>query len=91
MTHETFCDLIADATGLTRKDVHAVFRTAAVVVTGQLAAPPRRFRLAGIGVFAVRLCRARFAVNPRTRKPMTVPARRKVVFRASPKLRKAVR
>lgn len=47
----------------------------------------RRLSLPGFGTFKVRARKERMGLNPQTKKPIKISARRVVIFKASPVLR----
>jgi len=79
---------VAEATGLTRNEVAAVFEGILKMIENELAkggiVELRRF-----GTFRCVKRAARQAVNPRTGQPVQVPAKTIPVFKPSPKLRQA--
>lgn len=81
---------VADATGLTRAEVSAVFEGALKMIESELAhggtVELRRF-----GTFRCVKRAARRAVNPRTGQPVKVDERVVPAFKPSPKLREAVK
>jgi DNA-binding protein HU-beta len=50
----------------------------------------KRFWVPGFGTFTVRRRKPRSGFNPRTNKPMTIPAARTVGFRPAPQLKKGL-
>jgi nucleoid DNA-binding protein len=90
MNRADIVETVADAIGLTRAEVSAVFESALKLIEQDLArggtVELRRF-----GTFKCVQRAARQAVNPRTGQPVKVPARVIPTFKPSPKLRNAVK
>jgi len=89
MTKAKLIDAVAQSASLPREDVaHTID-----LVFEQIASAIRRdkrFGIHGFGTFSVRQHRRRKGFNPRTLKPMRIPAFKTVGFRASPKLTKGI-
>ena len=89
MTKTQLIDVVAQSAGLPKE---TVARTIDLTFDhiGRAIRREKRFALAGFGTFSVRRHKPRDGVNPRTLKPMKIPALRTVGFRAAPKLKKGL-
>ena len=80
---------IATQTGLTQKKSAEVLEATLVTIRQSLS-EGNEVRLVGFGSFKVRRSAARKGVNPRDRKPLTVPAKNRVRFSPGKELSDAV-
>ncbi len=78
---------IALETGLSQADVKAVVDATFKTITETTAAG-ETVNIHGVGKFLTSHRSARNGVNPKTRQPISVPAKDVLVFRASPALNK---
>ncbi|MFW6014885.1 MAG: HU family DNA-binding protein [bacterium] len=97
MTKTELIDVIAEKTGLTKKDsgeaVNAVFDTVVEHLSGEVSkdADDRdNVQIIGFGTFEVRDRSARKGRNPQTGEEITIPARTVPVFRAGKSFKDAV-
>jgi nucleoid DNA-binding protein len=80
---------IAKQADLSQKVAGEVFDATLTAIKEALQAG-EEIRLVGFGTFAVRESAARAGVNPRTREPMTIPAKERVRFSPGKELAEAV-
>ncbi len=89
MTKAELIDVVTQNSSLPRKEVartiNLVFEQIAIALRRD-----KRFGISGFGTFSVRRHKARKGVNPRTLKPMRIPALRTIGFQPSPKLKKGI-
>lgn len=85
MNKRELVDQIANKAGLTKKEAQAAL-DAFLEVTAQTLAKGEPVRLVGFGTFTVVKRAARTGRNPRTGKPLKIPARQVVKFRPSLKV-----
>lgn len=78
--------LIAEETGLTQREAEAALN-ALIEGTMDALAEGESVKLSGFGSFNVRERKERQGVNPQTGAPITIPASKAVVFRASKALK----
>ena len=81
--------VVAEKSGMSKKDTERVVSTALETITASLAAGDR-VQLSGFGIFEVKERTARVGRNPRTGKTMSIPATRTPAFKASKALKDAV-
>ena len=81
---------VADETEQTQVVVAAVLHAVGIAITRALQAG-EKVSLPHLGKFKVRNAAARVGSNPRTGKPISIPAKRKPIFSASKDLCAAVR
>lgn len=89
MNKSELIDKVAEKAGVTKKDAAAAVQATFDAISGALERG-ERVRLVGFGSFDTRLKGERTYVNPQTKKPMTVPASRQVVFHAGKELKEQV-
>lgn len=89
MTKTDLIDKIAEKTGLTKKDSGKALDAFIEAVKEALAAGDK-VQIVGFGSFEVRQRAARKGLNPQTKSPIDIPARRVPVFKAGKDLRDAV-
>jgi DNA-binding protein HU-beta len=89
MTKLQFIDTVARAAKLPQ-DVtgHCIDATFDQIV--RIIRKEKRFWMPGFGTFTVRRRKARKGFNPRTNKPMMIPAARFIGFRPAPQLKKGL-
>ena len=80
---------IAKQADVSQKQAGEIFEATLIAIKEALQAG-EEIRLVGFGTFAVRESAARTAVNPRTREPMTIPAKDRVRFSPGKDLSEAV-
>jgi DNA-binding protein HU-beta len=80
---------VAEATNVTQKQAGEIFDATLTAIKEALQAGDE-VRLIGFGTFAVRESAERSGVNPRTREPMTIPAKERVRFSPGKELSEAV-
>jgi len=79
----------AQTTGVSKKDVEAVLKTAGDIVTASLAEGGEAV-LPGIGKLSVSQRAARTGHNPKTKEPIQIPAKKVPHFSAAKALKDAV-
>lgn len=89
MTKAGLVKVVADKTGLTQKGA-ALVLDAFMDTVREAVTRGETVRIPGFGTFAVRERAARQGRDIRTGEPVTVPARKVVVFRAGEGLKRAV-
>lgn len=89
MTKTDLIDKIAEKTGLTKKDSGKALDAFIESVKEALAAGDK-VQIVGFGSFEVRERAARKGLNPQTKSPIDIPARRVPVFKAGKDLKDAV-
>ena len=89
MTRKELVQAVADRTGTSTSDADAAVKAVLTALTEALARG-EVVRLAGFGTFETRDRPARTGRDPRTGRPVDVPAKRAVRFRAGVALRGAV-
>jgi len=90
MNRADIVEKVADATGLTRAEVSAVFEGILKLIENELT-EGGTVELRRFGTFRCVSRAARRAVNPRTGDPVQVEARTVPTFKPSPKLRELVK
>ncbi len=81
---------IAERTGKSKAATRAVFDESVKVIAEALA-EGETISLLGFGTFKVTEVKERTANNPLTKKKIKVPAHKRPVFKASPKLKESVK
>jgi len=81
--------VVAEKSGMSKKDTERVVSTALETITASLAAGDR-VQLSGFGIFEVKERTARVGRNPRTGKTMSIPATRTPAFKASKALKDTI-
>ncbi|NHM28024.1 HU family DNA-binding protein [Desulfofundulus sp. TPOSR] len=89
MTKADLVKVVADRAGLSQKGA-ALVLDAFTDAVREAVARGETVRISGFGTFAVRERAARQGRDLRTGEPVTVPARKVVVFRAGKELKRAV-
>lgn len=90
MTKVDLVDAVAEKVGQTKKlTAQIIDQTLSSIV--EALGKGEKVQLIGFGSFEVRKRAARKGVNPRTRKPLNIPAKSVPVFRAGKDLREAVK
>ncbi len=90
MNKTKLVDLVAKKAGLTKKEAKAAV-DAFISAVKEALSKGERVRLIGFGTFEVRQRNARKGINPRTKKTITIPARKVPVFKPSSELKKIVK
>lgn len=90
MTKADLVDVVAEKVGQTKKLTAQIIDQTLSSVIDALE-KGEKVQLIGFGSFEVRKRAARKGVNPRTRKPLNIPAKSVPVFRAGKDLREAVK
>ena len=82
-------DLIAERTGLTKKEAEAALNA---LIDGTIEAleAGKSVKVSGFGSFNVRERKERRGVNPKTQETIVIPASRAVVFKSSKVLKDTV-
>ena len=78
--------VVAEKSGLTKKDVERVVAATFETITAQLA-KGEKVQLSGFGSFEVKAREARVGRNPRTKEAIQIPASKAPVFKASKTLK----
>ena len=81
--------VVAEKSGMSKKDTERVVSTALETITASLAAGDR-VQLSGFVIFEVKERTARVGRNPRTGKTMSIPATRTPAFKASKALKDTI-
>jgi len=81
--------IIAEKSGVTKKDTEKVWNTAVSVITDSLQ-KGEKVHLVGFGTFEVKSRAARMGRNPRTREEVLIPASKVPVFKVSKVLKDSV-
>ncbi|MGB9682485.1 MAG: HU family DNA-binding protein [bacterium] len=90
MTKVDLVDAVAEKVGQTKKlTAQIIDQTLSSII--EALGKGEKVQLIGFGSFEVRKRAARKGVNPRTRKPLNIPAKSVPVFRAGKDLREAVK
>ena len=82
--------VVAEKTGLTKKDAERVINATVDTITETLAKGDK-VSLSGFGIFEVKAREARVGRNPRTKETIEIPATRLPAFKASKALKDAVK
>ncbi|AJC73585.1 DNA-binding protein [Pseudothermotoga hypogea DSM 11164 = NBRC 106472] len=90
MNKKELVDKVAKKAGLKKKDVKKVVDTMLESITDALA-KGEKVQLVGFGSFEVRKAAQRKGVNPQTKKPITIPARKVPKFRPGKVLKEKVK
>ncbi len=87
MTKKEIVKQIADEIGLTQTQTKQIVqRTFDLIIQTLMESDDHRIELRNFGVFEVKLRKGRQARNPRTRQPVTVPAKLVVTFKPGKKM-----
>ena len=81
--------VVAEKTGMTKKDSERVINAALDAITATLA-ENGRVQLSGFGIFEVKERSARVGRNPHTKETIEIPASRTPAFKASKALKDIV-
>jgi len=81
--------IVADKSGLSKKDTERVINAALETITASLARG-EKVQLSGFGIFEVKDREARVGRNPRTKEAIEIPATRLPAFKASKTLKDIV-
>jgi DNA-binding protein HU-beta len=90
VTKVDLIDVVAEKVGQTKKLTAQIIDQTLSSIIDALE-KGEKVQLIGFGSFEVRKRAARKGVNPRTRKPLNIPAKSVPVFRAGKDLREAVK
>lgn len=90
MNKKELVDKVAKKAGLKKKDVKKVVDTMLESIT-EVLAKGEKVQLVGFGSFEVRKAAQRKGVNPQTKKPITIPARKVPKFRPGKVLKEKVK
>ena len=82
--------IVADKTGMSKKDTEAVIASALNTITEALA-EEEKVQLVGFGSFEVKQRAERTGINPQTKKAVTIPASKVPAFKAGKALKDAVK
>jgi DNA-binding protein HU-beta len=86
MTKPELVDALAERTGMKKKDAE-LFLNAFMDVVTETVKSSEPVVLVGFGKFMLRERKARKGVNPKTREPIDIPAKKTVVFKPGKDLR----
>ena len=89
MNKTDLVNVVADATGKSKKDVEAVINATVDAITGALKADDK-VQLIGFGTFEVKDVAEREGRNPRTGETIKIDAAKKPAFSASKALKDAI-
>jgi DNA-binding protein HU-beta len=89
MTKAELIEAVARGTNHSKKSVEKIFDLAFEQIARSIR-KDKRFVVPGFGTFSIRRRRARPGYNPRTKKPMTIPAARTIGFRPAPQLKELI-
>lgn len=81
--------VVAEKTGLTKKDAERVVGATFETLTASLK-KGEKVQISGFGIFEVKTREARIGRNPRTKEEIKIPATRQPAFKASKTLKDAV-
>lgn len=90
MTRDELVALIGEQVGITKKQTAEMVNAFLDQVTKALA-EGKKVSFVGFGTFEVKQRDERKGINPQTREPITIPARKVPVFKAGKKLKDAVK
>jgi bacterial nucleoid protein Hbs len=90
MNKKELVDKVSKKAGLKKKDVKKVVDTMLESINEALA-KGEKVQLVGFGSFEVRKAAQRKGVNPQTKKPITIPARKVPKFRPGKVLKEKVK
>ncbi len=81
--------VVAQKTGLTKKDAERVINATVETITDSLM-KGEKVQISGFGIFEVKAREARVGRNPRTKESIEIPATRTPAFKASKALKDTV-
>ena len=81
--------VVAEKSGLTKKDAERVVSATFETITAQLKAC-EKVQISGFGIFEVKKREARVGRNPRTKEAIEIPASKVPAFKASKSLKDTV-
>jgi DNA-binding protein HU-beta len=90
MTRDEIVARIAKNANLSSKDSMSAFKTV-IDSIGTALKKNDKVQIVGFGTFSVRRSKARTGRNPKTGKPLTIPARKRPVFKAGKSLKDLVK
>jgi DNA-binding protein HU-beta len=91
MTKPELVSLISEKADITKKAATKALDTFVGAISASLKERNRKIRVADLGTFRVIEVKARKGVNPRTGRPMTIPAMRLPRFSAAKALKQSAR
>jgi len=89
MTKTDLVNMLAKESGMEKKQVKVALEGLVNVVTKTLK-KGGEVPLTGLGKFKVRRTKARMGINPATREPIKIPARKKVAFTVAKALKEQI-
>lgn len=89
MNKAELINAIAAGAGLSKVDAKKALDATVKAITGALKAGDK-VSLIGFGTFSVAKCSARQGINPKTKKPIKIPAKKVAKFKAGSELAAAV-
>lgn len=89
MTKADLVNAIAEKTELSKKDSEKALGAVIDSITEALASGDK-VTITGFGTFEVRDKKEKEGINPQTKKPMTIPAKKSPAFKAGKTLKEAV-
>ena len=90
MNKSELISVVAEKTGMTKKDTEKVVNSVFEGISESLAKGDK-VRIIGFGTFEVRERKAREGRNPATGEPITIPAAKVPVFKAGKALKESVK
>ena len=81
--------VVAEKTGLTKKDAERVVNATFDTVTAELC-KGEKVQISGFGIFEVKAREARVGRNPRTKESIQIPASKAPAFKASKTLKDTI-
>ena len=90
MTRDEIVARIAKNANLSSKDSMTAFKTV-IESIGTALKKNDKVQIVGFGTFMVRRSKARTGHNPKTGKPLTIPARKRPIFKAGKSLKDLVK
>ena len=81
--------IVAEKSGLTKKDAEQVVSATFDTITAQLV-KGEKVQISGFGIFEVKEREARVGRNPRTKEAIQIPASKAPVFKASKTLKDTI-
>jgi DNA-binding protein HU-beta len=89
LTKPEFVAKVADATKLTKADAERALNATLDTIVATLTKGDS-VQFVGFGAFEVRTRAARTGINPKTKKPISIPAKKAVAFKVGKKFKEAV-
>ncbi|HOV69438.1 MAG TPA: HU family DNA-binding protein [Clostridia bacterium] len=90
MNKADLINVVAESTGMTKKDAGRAIDAVLDTITGSLKKGDK-VQLMGFGTFEIRQRAAKKGLNPLTKQPITIPATKAVAFKAGKALKDSVK